>query len=317
VWKSFKLPMNNFPFIYVIVLNYNRRDDTLDCLSSLFRMDYPNFKVLMVDNASSDGTAEAVRREYPQAEVLQNEKNLMYAGGNNAGIKFALEHGADWVLLLNNDTVVDGRLLSRMVDAARSYPEAGVLGPMIYYYPPKSGGGGEGGAGGSEARGAGGGESKVWHPAQPGQPKIIWYAGGIVKLWMGLTAHRGLRETDTGRYGTVEATDYVTGCAMLISRKCLDKVGLLDTSYGMYAEDADFSLRARNAGFKLLFVPKGKVWHKVSMSAGGEFSTYKIRLKIKANLRLFVKFSKPWHWLTMPLFVMGRFIKFVTFLVKR
>ncbi|MGC2424296.1 MAG: glycosyltransferase family 2 protein [Nitrospirota bacterium] len=280
--------MNKFPLVYIIVLNYNRKDDTLDCLSSLFRMDYPNFKVLMVDNASSDGSSDAVRREYPKAEVLQNEKNLMYAGGNNAGIEFALEHGADWVLLLNNDTVVDERLLSEMVDVAMSHPEAGVLGPMIYYYPPK-----------------------------PGQPETIWYAGGIVKLWMGLTAHRGLRETDTGRYGTVEATDYVTGCAMLVSRECLDKVGLLDTSYGMYAEDADYSLRASKAGFKLLFVPGGKVWHKVSMSAGGEFSPYKIKLKIKSNLRLFVKFSKPWHWLTMPVFVLGRFIKFVTFLAKR
>jgi GT2 family glycosyltransferase len=294
------------PLIYIIVLNYNRREDTLDCISSLFRMDYPNFKVLMVDNASSDGTADAVRTQYPQAEVLQNEKNLMYAGGNNAGIELALEHGADWVLLLNNDTVVDERLLSEMVDAARSHPEAGVLGPMIYYDPQKSGKGGR--------EGTGDGESKV---RQPAQPETIWYAGGIVKLWMGLTAHRGLREEDVGQYVTVEATDYVTGCAMLISRACLDKVGLLDTSYGMYAEDADFSLRAREAGFSLMFVPGGKVWHKVSMSAGGEFSPYKIKLKIKSNLRLFVRFSKPWHWLTMPVSVLGRFIKFVTFLVKR
>ena len=112
-----------------------------------------------------------------------------------------------------------------------------------------------------------------------------------MKLWMGLTAHRGLRETDTGRYGTVEQTDYVTGCAMLVSRECLDKVGLLDTSYGMYAEDADFSLRARKAGFALMFVPGGKVWHKISMSAGGEFSAYKIKLKIKSNLRLFKVFQ--------------------------
>ena len=296
--------MNKSPLIYIIVLNYNRKDDTLDCLSSLFRMDYPNFKVLMVDNASSDGTADAVRREYPQAEVLQNEKNLMYAGGNNAGIKLALEHGADWVLLLNNDTVVDERLLSEMADAADAHPEAGVLGPMIYYYPA-------GGRAGARWRRAEARAMRPRGPARSWQPETIWYAGGVVKLWMGLTAHRGLRETDTGRYGKVEQTDYVTGCAMLVSRECLDKVGLLDTSYGMYAEDVDFSLRARKAGFKLLFSPEGKVWHKVSMSAGGEFSSYKIKLKIKSNLRLFVKFSKPWHWLTMPVFVLARGIGFL------
>jgi GT2 family glycosyltransferase len=300
--------MDPYPLVYIIVLNYNGREDTLECISSLFRLDYPKFKVLMVDNASSDGTVDAVRNTFPQAEVLQNEKNLMYAGGNNAGIGLALERGADWVLLLNNDTVADGRLLSEFMDAADAHPDAGVFGPMIYYYPPEGGGAG-GGAGGSEAMVGVGGKG--------GQSKRIWYAGGVVKLWQGLTAHRGLREEDAGQFDRVEATDYVTGCAMLISRACLDKVGRLDTSYGMYAEDADFSLRARQAGFELLFVPGGKVWHKVSMSAGGEFSWYKIKLKIKANLRLFVKFSKPWHWLTMPVFVMGRAVKFVTFLVKR
>ncbi len=281
--------MNN-PLIYIIVLNYNRKGDTLECLDSLFRMDYPNYKVLVVDNASSDGTADAVRKAYPGAEVLENEKNLMYAGGNNEGIRFALARGAEWVLLLNNDTVVDRRLLPEMLDAADTRPDAGVIGPMIYYY---------------SSRGAAIAEAGL--PAH----ETIWYAGGIVKLWMGLTAHRGIREVDSGRYGRVEETDYVTGCAMLISRACLEKVGLLDTSYGMYAEDADFSLRARRAGFRLVFAPGGKVRHKISMSTGGEFSLLKTRLKIMSNLRLFMRFARPWHWLTMPVFVLGRGINFV------
>ncbi len=280
------------PLVYIIVLNYNRRDDTLECLESLFRIDYPNYIVLVVDNASSDGTAEAVRKAYPDAEVLENEKNLMYAGGNNEGIKLALAKGAEWVLLLNNDTVVDKRLLPEMLKAADKRPDAGVIGPMIYYYSSK------------------GVAAESGQQPEAGLP-AIWYAGGIVKLWMGLTAHRGLREEDTGRYGRTEETDYVTGCAMLISRACLEKVGLLDTSYGMYAEDADFSLRARRAGFGLVFAPGGKVWHKISMSTGGEFSLLKTRLKIKSNLRLFVRFAKPWHWLTMPVFVLGRGINFV------
>ena len=281
LWKN--LRMNN-PLVYTIVLNYNRRDDTLECLDSLFRMDYPNYKVLVVDNASSDGTADAVREAYPDAEVLENEKNLMYAGGNNEGIRLALTRGAEWILLLNNDTVVDSRLLQEMLKASYMRPDAGVIGPMIYYFSPK----------GRAAEG-----------------EVIWYAGGIVKLWMGLIAHRGIREEDTGRYGRIEDTDYVTGCAMLISRACLEKIGLLDISYGMYTEDVDFSLRARRAGFGLVFAPGGRVWHKISMSTGGEFSFLKTRLKIKSNLRLFARFSKPWHWLTMPVFVVSRGIRFV------
>lgn len=265
------------PKVYIIVLNYNRKDDTLDCLESLYRMDYPNFRVVMVDNGSSDGTALAVMEVYPHAHVIENRRNLMFSGGNNVGIRAALSEGADYVLLINNDTVVAPDMLTKMVEAMKAQPEAGMAGPMIYYYPPKA-----------------------------GEPELIWYAGGNVKLWQGLTAHRGIRERDTGQYNEVEYTDYITGCAMLATRECLEKVGLLDPAYYIYGEDADLSMRVRLSGYKLLFVPDAKMWHKVSSSTGGEFSAFKVRNKIKSNLRFFVRYARPIHWLTIPWFVLGR-----------
>jgi len=131
-----------------------------------------------------------------------------------------------------------------------------------------------------------------------------------VKLRQGLTAHRGIRERDTGQYNEIEYTGYITGCAMLATRECLERVGLLDPSYYIYAEDADLSLRARLAGYKLLFVPEGKMWHKVSSSTGGEFSWFKQKNKIKSNLRLFIRYARPIYWFTIPWFVLGRVIRF-------
>lgn len=274
--------MKDTPLTYIIVLNYKRKDDTIDCLGSVLNMDYPVFKVVMVDNASGDGSAEAVRAAFPEVHVIENARNLMYAGGNNVGIQYALGMGAEYILLLNNDTVVDAGMLTRLVGAMNSRPDAGIAGPMIYYYPPCGSG-----------------------------SETIWYGGGIVEMWRGLVAHRAIREKDTGRFRDAEDTGYVTGCGMLISRACIIRTGMLDTSYNMYAEDTDLCLRAKRAGFSVIFVPGAVMWHKVSMSMGGEFSMAKLRLKAAANLRLFARYASPWHWLTMPLFVAGRVAAFM------
>jgi len=119
------------PTVYIIVLNFNRKDDTLDCLESLYRMDYPNFRVVMVDNGSKDGSALAVMDAYQQAHVIENKANLMFSEGNNVGIRAALAEGAGYVMLLNNDTVVAPNMLTKMMEAMKVHPEAGIAGPMI------------------------------------------------------------------------------------------------------------------------------------------------------------------------------------------
>ena len=255
------------PLVHVIVLTWNGKQDTLDCLASLSKLTFPNFKTVVVDNASLDGTAEAVRAAYPNVHVIVNDVNLRFAGGNNVGITYALNDGADYVLLLNNDTVVDPDFLTELVRTAESNQRIGMAGPKIYY-----------------------------HDA----PKVLWYAGGKIAWWKGWITHRGVREPDHGQYDTAGETDYVTGCCVLVRRAAIEQAGMLDEAFFIYGEDADWSVRVARADFKLLYVPQAVIWHKLSVSTGGHLSWFKNWNKLKSQLRLLARYAKPYHWITIP-----------------
>ena len=255
------------PLTYVIVVNWNGRDDTLECLASLGRVEYPLMRVLVVDNGSTDGSQDAIRREYPGVMLLETGSNLRFAGGNNAGIRYALANGAEQVALLNNDTTVDPGFLGSMTARMQSTPGAGVVAPKILY---------------------------------SAEPDRLWYAGGEISFWTGTMRHRGIRERDDGRYDEPCETGYATGCCFLTSRNTLERVGLLDESYFMYAEDADWCMRARRAGLRVLYDPQARVWHKVSVSAGGHLSSFKLRNKFVSNFRFFSRYASWYHWLVFP-----------------
>ncbi len=257
------------PFVSIIVLSWNGRSDTLECLRSLSDVDYPRYEVVVVDNASTDGTVEAVRREFPGVQVIRNDSNLRYAGGNNVGIREALGRGADCVLLLNNDTVVDRMFLRELVSGFSAVPGAGIAGPMILYHA---------------------------------DPRRIWYAGGEIDWWGGWLRHTGIRLYDDGRFDGPHETSYVSGCCLLMRRNVIEKIGLLDESYFIYGEDADWCIRARRAGYPSIVVPSARIWHKVSASSG-RFSWFKQSNKLKSQLRLMVRYARWYHWLTIP-FVM-------------
>jgi GT2 family glycosyltransferase len=254
--------------VYIIVLTWNGKADTLECLQSLQKLSYPNYKIIVVDNASIDGTAEEVLQLYPTVELIRNSLNLRFAGGNNVGIKAALKNQADYILLLNNDTTVAENFLSHLIEAAESDEQVGMAVPKIYYHS---------------------------------DPKRIWYAGGKIDWWSGSISHSGVRETDNGQFEKIKTTDYITGCAMLVKKNVIEKIGILDESYFIYGEDADWSLRVVRAGFKLLFVPKAIIWHKVSVSTGGHFSWFKNWNKLKSQLRFLIRYAKPSNWLTIPI----------------
>jgi GT2 family glycosyltransferase len=220
------------PQVTIVVLIYNGLADTLACLSSLAMVDYPNFKVVVVDNASSDGSVLAIRQAYPQVEVLETGQNLGYAEGNNVGIRHALKTGADYVLLLNNDTVVAADFLTHLVNAAEADPAVGIAGPTIYYFS---------------------------------SPTVIWSAGGAVDWQRGLTSMIGLDEPDTGQFGqSPRLVDFVTGCALLIKRTVLEQVGLLDPRFFMYYEETEWCTRAKRANCHIIYVPESKLWHKIA-----------------------------------------------------
>ena len=216
------------PSVCVLILNRDRRDDTLACLASLRQSPYPNLEVVLLDNASSDGTAAAVRAAYPDVTVIETGGNLGYAAGNNVGLKWARQQGADYVLLLNEDTVVDPAFLGHLVEAAQSRPEVAFLGPLVYHHD---------------------------------EPDIIQSAGGLIAPdWR--TYHRGQNERDRGQYAAPIEAEWVTGCSIFMRMSVVDRIGMLDPAFFIYSEEVDWCVRARRAGFAGLVVPAARIWHK-------------------------------------------------------
>jgi GT2 family glycosyltransferase len=220
------------PAVSIIVLNYNGLQDTMACLRSLEHLTYSRASTILVDNASSDGTADVVRGTYPNVMVMETGANLGFTGGNNVAIKYALEHGADYVMLLNNDTIVAPDFLNVMVEGMEQDPTIGVAGPMIYYH---------------------------------NNPETIWTAGGTIDWKHGTTSMIGLNQMDVSQFGLSPTTvDFVSGCALLARRNVWEKVGLLDDKFFMYYEEAEWCVRATRAGFKIALVPMAMIWHKIS-----------------------------------------------------
>jgi GT2 family glycosyltransferase len=253
--------------VAVILVNWNGREVTLDCLRSLREVRYDDLDVIVVDNASSDGSVESIRRDFPDVHLMVMDRNLRFAGGNNAGIARAFERGAAMVMLLNNDTTVDPDLVEALIARMNSDQRCGMVAPKIYYH---------------------------------GEPDMIWYAGGEISFWTGTMRHVGIRERDYGQHDLPMATQYATGCCILVKKEVIEQVGVLDESYFIYGEDADWCMRVRRAGYSVWYEPNGKVWHKLSVTAGGHLSKFKLWNKYKSSWRFFSRYARWYHWFVFP-----------------
>ncbi|MCG2796644.1 MAG: glycosyltransferase family 2 protein [Actinomycetia bacterium] len=224
------------PKVTVVVLNYNGKADTIECLRSLEKLSYPDRDILLVDNGSEDGSPPAVRELFPGVTVIENRENLGYSEGNNVGIRYALENGSSYILLLNNDTVVtDEHLLESLIDFAESTEKAGAVGPKILYW----------------------------------QSERVWFAGGRVSYLTGLCRHIGKGTEDRGIADEAPRTvDYISGCCLLMSIDVLSDIGLLDPDYFLYYEDTDLCFRAKRSGYENYIVPSCVIYHKKSASTG-------------------------------------------------
>jgi len=246
------------PRVFIIILNWNNWLDTFECLESLKNNDYLNYEVVIVDN----GSDEKPQSPNPDIKIIYNKENLGFSEGNNVGIKYALEHGADYVLLLNNDTVVSNDFLSKLVKAAESNEEIGMVGSKIYFYDQKD---------------------------------RIWFAGGKVNWLYNKGEMRGYNEIDQGQYDLpeIQESNYLTGCCLLVKKNVIEKIGLLSEEYFLYYEDTDWSFSAQKAGFKTVFVPGSKIWHKGSQSSIAKSESY-IYYHIRNGL-IFAKKYAPWY----------------------
>ncbi len=221
---------NGYPKVVIVILNWNGLVDTLECLRSIKKITYPNFKIVVVDNGSKDKEAEVIRKTFGHlVDVIREEENIGFAAGCNVGICWGLRLGARYILLLNNDTIVDPNFLTELINISESDPRIGIVGPKVRFYE---------------------------------RPELIYSAGGKVNLWTGSTPNIGFNEHDDGRFDNIDNVDYIIGCAFLIKREAIETVGLLHEKYFAYYEEAEWCLKTRKAGFKVVYVPKSKIWHK-------------------------------------------------------
>ena len=253
----------------IVVLNWNGAEETIACLESLVPVIIKGYKLLVVDNGSTDGSPEKIRKAFPAVELLCLPVNLGYARGNNAGFRRVQELQAEFVIFLNNDTIVDSGFSAPLVETLRLQPLAGVAVPKIYYWE---------------------------------RPDLLWYAGGVVRLSTGLICHVGLRQKDAPEFDRPGSTGYATGCCFAMRCRDFEAVGGFDETFAMYAEDVDLSLRVRALGKSIEYVPSSMVWHKVSASLSGR-PFRKLVKKSFGALRLFRK-HRAWSGMVLYLLLL-------------
>ena len=243
------------PRVTIIILNWNGAEDTSACLASVARLDYPACETVVVDNGSTDDSVTLLRERFPNLVLIETGRNLGYAGGNNVGLRYAIERGSEYVLLLNDDAEVMPESLRLLVEAVEASPQAGVAGPTICYYD---------------------------------FPEVIWSAGGAFDRRRGDSRMIGLNERDRGQFGErPREVDFVTGCALLARTEAICKAGLLDERFFMYYEETEWCMRISRAGYRILHVPQAKVLHKISPHAQAD-SPF-VRYYMTRNRLLFLR----------------------------
>ena len=266
------------PSVWAVTLGFNHVDDSLECIESLLKTPNCNLSVLFTDNASSDGSPDKVRAAFPSVHVLETGSNLGFARGFNEGFKYALAHGADYVFLVNNDTVVDPLCIPSLLAEAVAHPEAGIVVPKIYYHA---------------------------------DPTAVWSAGSRFRPFPPAVVMRKTRGPDDGRYDSSPVVQYTTTCALLVSRRFLEEVGLLDGDFFIMYDDYDWSVRAADAGFSIRFVPAAKLWHKVSKSTGVGTPNPFFWRHYGRSTALFFRKHRNHPWLTSPvhlLYILARIL---------
>ncbi|MEM2676106.1 MAG: glycosyltransferase family 2 protein [Candidatus Bathyarchaeia archaeon] len=256
-------------------MNWNLKDDTIACIESVLASSYPPDRVIVVDNGSSDGSVSAIINRFGKTiDLIANKENLGFAEGVNVGIRYALAHGAEWILLLNNDTIIAQDMIEQLMAATDFQANIGILAPAIFRYD---------------------------------QPDRIWRLGDWHPKWSPIPFKVPAWALKTRK--TMLPVDYVTGCGMFIRREVFFAIGLFDPGYFMYYEDADFCRRAIKAGFSIACVPNAHMWHKVSGSTRRD-----VNLKYYWQTRSRVRFYRRHYalpaWFFLAMSILWRLLVF-------
>jgi GT2 family glycosyltransferase len=262
--------MAQHPPVAIIILNWNGWRDTIACVESCHKLTWPNFRIIVVDNGSTDGSEAHLRRNLAEVEIIQSGANLGFAGGNNVGIRYALDAGAEYVWLLNNDAVADPEALTALVEEMEKDARVGIAGSKIYFH---------------------------------GEPRRLWFAGGLWEKGRLRVRQRGANQLDHGQFNEACTTGSVSGCSMLVRSFSIRQIGMMEESFFLYWEDTEWCARAKERGYSVLFVPASCVWHKVSSSTvSNSFVQYYFYMR---NGFFFFRRHDP---LLLPLFATHNFL---------
>ncbi len=257
------------PRVAAVVVNYNGFDVTRDAVESLRLLDYPSFDLAVVDNGSTDGSADRIEAAFPGLHQERVAINQGSSAGYEHALRWGYERGYDYVLLLNNDIEVEPDLLTRMVEMAEADPRIGCVGPKCYFH---------------------------------GERRRLWSAGGgTIRYRNSVTHERGYGEIDRGQYDGAGDLDYVTGCAMLVKRAAAEAAGGWDPVYFLFVDDADFCTRVRAAGFRCVPAPRAVLYHRVAYSTGGYTAGRNVRLGRSSALYV-RRYANRWQTLSFLAF---------------
>lgn len=249
--------MSDVPLVGIILVNFNGREDTFECLDSLSKITYKNYKIYVVDNGSTDKIAEDVNKRFRKVCILENNDNLGFTGGNNTGIKVALKDDCKYVLLLNNDTIVAPNFIEPLVKRLESNSKIAMTTPKIYFY----------------------GEKK------------LWAFGGTIDRMLCRSPHIGVNTEDTGQYQNPIRVDRVTGCSMFIRSEVIEKYGMFDDRFFIYEEETDWCIRLTRKGYIFIVEPESVIWHKGHRDSGRIGKPFMIYLQMRNHLLLIRKHS--------------------------
>ncbi len=252
------MKINNLPKVSIIVLNWNNYKDTKKCLISFKKIDYPNYDVIVVDNGSVDGSGKKLKEIFPSYSFILNKENLGYTGGNNLGIKRAIDEGADYVLMLNNDTkVINPNFLYKIVGQMSEELSVGIIGPKVFD------------------------SDRIVQETILFAPTLL----NLIRESLFFKIHRKIKKN----YNVAQCVEVVSGVCWLIRREVIKTIGLLDEDYFMYVEEQDYCYRAEKAGWKIMYYPVESVIHYKEPEDGNKPRTYRQYIYTRRNTVLFIR----------------------------
>lgn len=265
-----------YPSVYPIIVNWNLADDTIDCTRSLLAAGARPGNIIVVDNGSTDGSVERLRRELGDTiTLISSPQNLGFAGGNNLALRHALDCGAEWLLPINNDTCVAPTFFAELAAAAQQHPDTRVIGPLILYHD---------------------------------EPQRVWSLGDRLIPGTLITYSRWRNKIAPATLASWVEVDFLNACCFLAHRGVWETIGLFDAAFFMYAEDVDFCWRARRAGFRLGSATQARMWHKVSRSTG-VYHPQARYWRVNNQIAVYRRYARPWQTPVMFAYTLSRSLK--------